>query len=136
MPEMSKDESLGAYNVTTGIFTVPESGKYEMILTVLTINYATNSTSYYHEYGVDLKVDGAVVDRIAHKSNQVATRGNYRVEPERANQLISEIDLTKGQKVAFDVRHQYGNIYHNDGCMVNNKNVGCSYMQGKLLKRN
>ena len=41
MPEMSKDESLGAYNVTTGIFTVPESGKYEMILTVLTINYAT-----------------------------------------------------------------------------------------------
>lgn len=135
MTEMSKDDSFGAYNVTTGIFTVPESGQYEMILTMLTINAATNSTSYNHEYGVDLKVDGAVVDRISHKSNQAAKHENYRVEAERANQLISEIDLTKGQKVEFYVRHQYGQIHHNYGCMVNGKYVGCSNIQGKLLKR-
>ena len=124
MSEMSVDNSLGAYDASTGIFITPVTGKYE-IMSAMVTSYDSSVENSTHEYVVQLKVDGTVVDKINH----------YGDDRSVGQHIISEINLTKGQKVELFVYTATPTTFFQTGCIINGNSVGCSYIQGKLLKR-
>ena len=124
MTERSRDDSKGAYNAKTGTFTVPKNGRYEM-----TLQLNTHSRNSVNEYYVSMNLDNKMFDQI-----QDRTRANGGLA---ANLVIltTEIDAKKGQLISYKVISQYSETsLSRSGCYLGDKQVGCSYLQGKLTK--
>jgi len=73
----ARDNSLGAYDATTGYFTIPENGQYEM-----TLHLVTTSTRNYNKYVVDLVIDDQVVDTLRYSSEASTVTNTLTTEIE------------------------------------------------------
>ena len=71
MPTRARDDSGGAYDTKTGRFTVPETGRYEMTLHL--VSYAASS---YHYFYIDLYLDDKVYDTMRRR-DQVYSGSNH-----------------------------------------------------------
>ena len=124
MTQRSRDDSKGAYNAKTGTFTVPKNGRYEM-----TLQLSTHSRNIVNNYYVSMNLDNKMFDQI---------HDNTRSHSEVAGNLVSlttEIDAKKGQVISYKVISQYSKTQlSRSGCYLGDKQVGCSYLQGKLTK--
>ena len=124
MTQRSRDDSKGAYNAKTGTFTVPKNGRYEM-----TLQLSTHSRNIVNNYYVSMNLDNKMFDQI-----QDRTRSNGGLA---ANLVIltTEIDAKKGQVISYVVISQYSvTSLSRSGCYLGDKQVECSYLQGKLTK--
>ena len=124
MSEESSDDSHGSYDSSTGIFHAPTDGRYEFSISLYT--HGTKNLSYL----VQMKVDDKVTDEIQY-ANSDDTFVVFQ-----PTQLITEVHLVVGQKVHYYVAMLGVSNYLSYGsCHFNNRSVGCSFIQGKLLNR-
>ena len=134
MSERSRDDSFGFYNATTGTFTVPENGRYEM-----TLNLVSYSKNFINEYYVVMNLDGKMIDQIRERTRnngKLTTTRNNGTQPASLGIMISEVDAKKGQVFSFTVTYQYSEtLLSRGGCYMGDKELGCSFLQGKLTKR-
>ena len=120
----ARDDSLGHYDSSTGIFSTPVNGRYEMQL-----NMNTYASSAQHYFLIFLKVDGIVREQLFHYRNYASGQSFD------SSQLTAEVDLTKGQEVTFYVAAYQSTVSYHGRCKFNDQTTGCSFLQGKLTKR-
>lgn len=118
-----RDDSLGFYDASTGIFTTPVDGRYEM---QILMNTALNANSW--AYQVYLKVDGIIKD-------QLVRYRSYSMNTYDVDQITTELDLKKNQKVVYYAATIHSALQHYQICEFNGQKSRCSFIQGKLLKR-
>jgi hypothetical protein len=94
---VSKD-TMGAMNASTGVFTAPKTGDYEVAFIVGWPPITTSSASYF---SADIRVDGSIVRGNYHQVN-VGTTTDFSV------QVVSVISLTVGQQVTLCVTQSSG----------------------------
>ena len=119
----SRDDSLGFFDSSTGIFTTPVDGRYEM---QILINTYLNASGWSYRFW--LQVDGITHD-------QLTRFRSYSMATYTSSQMTTELDLIKGQKVVYYVYQFHSSAYYDANCKLNGKTTGCSFIQGKLLKR-
>ena len=96
-------------------------------------------------------MDGQVYDRLRKKNTMTVYRSrsrnhyNYHYDSyttdndfdELSVSMVTEVEATKGSVIGYKVTSQNSDTYlSRGGCYFNGNEVGCSYIQGKLVKRN
>jgi len=119
MPTKMRDDSDGAYDVSTGVFKAPEDGLYQFTIYSA---YRLTNTSGTTFFKIVLYVDNVIVDVMF---NQVKKQTVFDT-----SELITEIDVKQGQKVFYRVPITNNATYY--GTCAGH---GCSFIQGKLIKR-
>ena len=126
MEKALDDESLGFYDSSTGIFTAPVAGRYE-----INLHFAYRG-SYNDVYRTDIKIDENVIEHFqAYRSyNSYYISSPYS----DSNYYSTQINMRRGQKLSIICRYTSGHIAVPD-CKANGITVGCSFIQGRLVKR-
>ena len=120
LTEPAIDKSMTSYNPTDGTFTAPLDGLYEFNL-----NLALN---YNNEYRVYIKVDANLVD-------QMANSVYYSSSDSFSKHLTTQISLKKGSVVRVYVGASNCCVVTSVNCKIKGKSVGCTFFQGKLLRK-
>ena len=127
MPTKARDNALGAYDSSTGRFTVPEDGRYE--LTLHLVSYSTNNAMYFY---IDMYLDDETYDTMRRRAHSYS--GSY--SDDLTLSMITEVEAKKGSVIRYKVTSQYAYArLSRPNCYFNGVQVGCSYIQGKLIKR-
>ena len=126
MTSRAQDEVPGSYNSSTGWYTVPENGRYEFMLHL--VSYSTSSLQQFY---IELYLDDKIYDTMRRRTYP----GSSYYDDSTENWL-TEIDARKGSIIKYKVTNQYHYTrLSRRGCYYNGNEVGCSYIQGRLKKR-
>jgi hypothetical protein len=122
LKEQAHDWSLGFYNAADGSFTAPVDGLYEFDLQLVFTHDA--------RFRVYLKKDGIVKDELANYTEDEKS-GHHSAH------LSTQLTLKKNQviRLVVDFNNKKDHTKTTNACRINQKQVGCSFFQGRLIAR-
>jgi len=122
LKEQAHDWSLGFYNAADGSFTAPVDGLYEFDLQLVFTHDA--------RFRVYLKKDGIVKDELANYTEDEKS-GHHSAH------LSTQLTLKKNQviRLVVDYNNKKDHTKTTNACRINQKQVRCSFFQGRLIAR-